>query len=123
MFCKQRDPCCFHRLPGGNEREHALWPGCSRRPCLRVASLVRFCLVRTVSGALLERDQLVSAQQALKQHYILLTSLVSRANDIAAADARADPDIHGALVQMLLRYLATDMLLCWAPETNRYEPR
>jgi chaperone required for assembly of F1-ATPase len=63
----------------------------------------------------LEWDQLTSAQQALKQQYIPLTSLVSRANDIAAADAANDTSIRESILHMLMRYLATDTLLCWAP--------
>lgn len=89
----------------------------------------------------LEWDLLTSAQQATRQHLIPLTSLVCRALDIAADDALhpqpyhpsaspsstapptttdGSPDsatvpIRAAVTTMLLRYLDTDSLLCWAP--------
>ncbi|WPH03541.1 F1-ATP synthase assembly protein, protein [Acrodontium crateriforme] len=69
-----------------------------------------------------EWDQLVSAQQALKHHYIPLTSLTSRAVDIEAADHANDPAIRDAMARVLMRYLATDTLLCWAPERNIHDP-
>lgn len=74
------------------------------------------------SGIALEWDQLVSAKQALKQHYVPLTSSASRAMDIAAADAAGDPDIRASIVTMAMRYLGTDTLLCWAPEKNIHDP-
>jgi len=70
----------------------------------------------------IEWDQLVSAQQALKQHYVPMTSLVSRAIDIETADKNGDGSIREALVTMLIRYLSTDTLLCWAPEKSLHEP-
>jgi ATP synthase F1 complex assembly factor 2 len=70
----------------------------------------------------IEWDSLVSSQQALKQHYIPLTSLTSRALDIQRADEQGLPLIREQLQQMLMRYLATDTLLCWAPETNIHDP-
>ncbi|KAF2756855.1 ATP12-domain-containing protein [Pseudovirgaria hyperparasitica] len=69
----------------------------------------------------LEWDQLVSAQQALKNHYIPLTSLTSRAMDLKKADEDASPNLRRDLVQMLMRYLSTDTLLCWAPERNIHD--
>ena len=74
------------------------------------------------SAIAMEWDQLVSAQQALKQHYIPLTSLTSRALDIQAADAQQGPDnsIRQKIVELCMRYLGTDTLLCWAPEKNPY---
>nr|OQO20470.1 hypothetical protein B0A51_14721 [Rachicladosporium sp. CCFEE 5018] len=74
------------------------------------------------SGIALEWDQLVSAQQALKHHYIPLTALVSRAIDISAAEAARDTAIRETIVEMAMRYLSTDTLLCWAPERNIHEP-
>ncbi|KAI0439429.1 hypothetical protein F4803DRAFT_531155 [Xylaria telfairii] len=83
-----------------------------------------------LAGALaLEWDLLVSAQQATKQHLIPLTSLVCRALDIADDDAgRGDVDaetkgeegstnesLRTGIARMLMRYLDTDSLLCWAP--------
>ena len=69
----------------------------------------------------LEWDLLVSAQQALKQHYIPLTSLTSRAMDIAIADTKGESEIRDSLSTMLMRYLSTDTLLCWAPEHNIHD--
>ncbi|KAH8165022.1 hypothetical protein CIB48_g3227 [Xylaria polymorpha] len=83
-----------------------------------------------LAGALaLEWDLLVSAQQATKQHLIPLTSLVCRALDIADDDAgrgavgagtkgeggSANESLRTGIARMLMRYLDTDSLLCWAP--------
>ena len=81
---------------------------------------------RALAAAIaLEWDQLVSAQQAIKQHYIPLTSLTSRAFDIQNSDAQFGPaenQIRQGIVNMAVRYLATDTLLCWAPEKNIHDP-
>lgn len=71
----------------------------------------------------LEWDLLLNAQQALKHHYIPLTSLTSRAIDIEAADAAGDSSIRKGIVEMLMNYLSTDTLLCWAPENNLHDPK
>lgn len=69
----------------------------------------------------LEWDLLVSAQQALRHHLIPLTSLVSRALDIADEDKKnpassSSPNsIRNTITNTLMRYLETDSLLCWAP--------
>lgn len=84
----------------------------------------------------LEWDLLVSAQQATKQHLIPLTSLVCRALDIADDDAgksrseakaasaemevegeesRPNETLRAGITRMLMRYLDTDSILCWAP--------
>ncbi|PSK48615.1 Protein atp12, mitochondrial [Elsinoe australis] len=63
----------------------------------------------------LEWDQLVSAQQALKQHYIPITSLTSRAVDIRVADSQGNTKVREEIVKMMMRYLSTDTLLCWEP--------
>ncbi|OSS48917.1 hypothetical protein B5807_07076 [Epicoccum nigrum] len=68
------------------------------------------------SAIALEWDLLVSAQQALKTHYIPMTSLAARANDIELADAKGDERVRDSIVQLCMRYLSTDTLLCWAPE-------
>ena len=68
-----------------------------------------------------EWDSLVSAQQALKQHYIPITALTSRAQDIEIADRNNDPSVRDALVKMVMGYLRTDTLLCWSPEKNMYD--
>ncbi|KAI5202649.1 hypothetical protein E4T39_04592 [Aureobasidium subglaciale] len=74
------------------------------------------------SGIALEWDLLVSAQQALKYHYIPLTSLSSRAIDIRNADLQGDKKIRENIVTMLMRYLTTDTLLCWDPEKSIHDP-
>jgi ATP synthase mitochondrial F1 complex assembly factor 2 len=63
----------------------------------------------------------VSAQQALKTHYIPMTSLAARALDIAKADAEGKTNVREDIVKMLMRYLATDTLLCWAPEKSIHD--
>jgi chaperone required for assembly of F1-ATPase len=64
----------------------------------------------------LEWDLLLSAQQALKTHYIPMTSLAARALDIETADAKGDEKVRNEVLSLLMQYLATDTLLCWAPE-------
>lgn len=70
-------------------------------------------------GLALEWDLLTSAQQATKSHLIPLTSLVCRALDIAEDDAKhrggGFAPVRTAVTEVLLRYLDTDSLLCWAP--------
>jgi ATP synthase F1 complex assembly factor 2 len=68
------------------------------------------------SAIALEWDLLVSAQQALKHHLIPLTSLVSRALDIADEDKAGGGAIRENILRTVMRYLDTDSLLCWAPE-------
>ncbi|KAF2430863.1 ATP12-domain-containing protein [Tothia fuscella] len=70
----------------------------------------------------LEWDQLVSAYQATKYHYIPLTSLINRALDIEEADKAGKTKIRNDLVAMLMRYLTTDTLLCWVPEKDIHTP-
>ncbi|TVY31031.1 Protein atp12, mitochondrial [Lachnellula hyalina] len=76
------------------------------------------------SAIALEWDLLVSAQQALRHHLIPLTSLVSRALDIADEDAAgpSSGDIRANIVKTVMRYLDTDSLLCWAPEASPDPP-
>lgn len=64
----------------------------------------------------LEWDLLLSAQQALKTHYIPMTSLANRALDIETADAQGRTQVRDDILKVLMRYLHTDTLLCWAPE-------
>jgi ATP synthase mitochondrial F1 complex assembly factor 2 len=75
----------------------------------------------------IEWDLLTSAQQATRQHLIPLTSLVCRAIDIAEDDKLArsaeEASIRKALVTMVLRYLDTDSLLCWAPPAEEHDVR
>ena len=74
------------------------------------------------SAIALEWDLLVSAQQALKHHLIPLTSLVSRALDIADEDAAGKTEIRESIISTVLPYLETDSLLCWAPEPSPDPP-
>ncbi|KAF2202839.1 ATP12-domain-containing protein [Delitschia confertaspora ATCC 74209] len=69
----------------------------------------------------IEWDLLLSAQQALKTHYIPMTSLSARALDIEKADVEGKTDIRGNIINMMMRYLTTDTLLCWAPEKNLHD--
>ncbi|KAL8974591.1 MAG: hypothetical protein Q9197_001184 [Variospora fuerteventurae] len=81
----------------------------------------------------LEWDLLTSAQQALRPHLIPLTSIASRAYDLALQDAAAatskpppessapqsSTTIRDDIIKTLLPYLDTDTLLCWAPPPPR----
>lgn len=76
-----------------------------------------------------EWDLLLSPQQATRQHLIPLTSLVCRALDIADDDAAAASSAGGGggsvranIARMVMRYLDTDSLLCWAPPPRSYDP-
>lgn len=73
------------------------------------------------AGIALEWDLLVSAQQAVKHHYIPLTSLTARALDIDTADRAGNTKLRDDLVKMIMNYLNTDTLLCWAPERNVHD--
>ncbi|KAL7621467.1 ATP synthase mitochondrial F1 complex assembly factor 2 [Parahypoxylon ruwenzoriense] len=95
-----------------------------RRP--NTKEVVRLPLSKPLlaSALALEWDLLVSVQQASKQHLIPLTSLVCRALDIADDDDAAAAassssssreSVREGIARMLLRYLDTDSLLCWAP--------
>ena len=95
-----------------------------RTPTRHVMSIPRS--KRALAGAIaLEWDQLVSAQQALKQHYIPLTSLTSRVLDIQSGDVQHTPTanpIRASIIKLAMRYLGTDTLLCWVPERNIHDP-
>lgn len=70
----------------------------------------------------LEWDLLTSAQQALKQHLIPLTSMASRAHDIHLQDeGKASGNARKEIVQVLMRYFDTDTLLCWAPAKSHHD--
>lgn len=69
----------------------------------------------------LEWDLLVSAQQALKNHNIPLTSMTARAQDIIEQEAQGNTKIRQDIIRTLLRYLETDTLLCWAPEHSLHD--
>ncbi|KAI9705686.1 MAG: hypothetical protein M1820_005096 [Bogoriella megaspora] len=70
----------------------------------------------------LEWDLLVSSQQALKPHYIPLTSMANRALELQVAEEQGNIKPRDDLIRTVLRYLDTDTLLCWAPETNIHDP-
>lgn len=63
----------------------------------------------------IEWDFLTSAQQALKNHKIPMTSIMSRAQDIVDAELKGDMRIREEILRTMMRYLDTDTLLCWAP--------
>ncbi|KAI9721730.1 MAG: hypothetical protein M1812_002065 [Candelaria pacifica] len=77
------------------------------------------------SALALEWDLLISAQQALRHHLIPLTSLVSRALDIQTLDASCASNTlskpRQEIINMCMRYLDTDTLLCWAPERSSHD--
>ncbi|KAI1091372.1 ATP12-domain-containing protein [Rostrohypoxylon terebratum] len=83
--------------------------------------VVRIPLSKTLLAHALaiEWDMLLSAQQATRAHLIPLTSLVCRALDIGDDDAGVGGgkagEVREGIAKMLLRYLDTDSLLCWAP--------
>ncbi|OAP64062.1 ATP synthase mitochondrial F1 complex assembly factor 2 [Fonsecaea erecta] len=64
----------------------------------------------------IEWDLLESAQQALKNHNIPMTSIVARAQDIIESEAQGDGKVRKEIIATMMRYLDTDTLLCWAPE-------
>jgi chaperone required for assembly of F1-ATPase len=74
-------------------------------------------------GIALEWDALTSAQQATKGHFIPLTSLTARAFDIEAEDEAhgKENELRKGIVRVMMRYLSTDTLLCWAPETSIHD--
>ncbi|KAL8715487.1 MAG: hypothetical protein Q9220_000822 [cf. Caloplaca sp. 1 TL-2023] len=81
----------------------------------------------------LEWDLLTSARQALRAHLIPLTSIASRAHDLALQDAatgssqlapastapHASRTVRDDIMKTLLPYLDTDTLLCWAPPPSK----
>lgn len=69
----------------------------------------------------IEWDMLESAQQALKNHNIPITSIVARAQDIIEAEARGVTQTREEIITVMLRYLDTDTLLCWAPEHAEHD--
>ncbi|KAI2615050.1 ATP12-domain-containing protein [Hypoxylon sp. NC1633] len=101
-----------------------------RRP--NTKEIVRLPLSKPMlaNALAIEWDMLVSAQQATRQHLIPLTSIVCRALDIADDDAahaqaqtqtqtqteaETEESLRTGIARMLMRYLDTDSLLCWAP--------
>ncbi|KAJ9605669.1 ATP synthase mitochondrial F1 complex assembly factor 2 [Cladophialophora chaetospira] len=70
----------------------------------------------------IEWDMLESAQQALKNHNIPMTSIAARAQEIAEAETGGDNKTRNEIITSMMRYLDTDTLLCWAPEANSTSP-
>ncbi|KAJ9296949.1 hypothetical protein DTO271G3_4710 [Paecilomyces variotii] len=66
----------------------------------------------------LEWDFLTSAQQALKQHLIPITSLVARAEDIVREDREGQRTTREDVLRTVMRYLDTDTILCWVPQKD-----
>lgn len=50
-----------------------------------------------------------------------MTSLSARALDIENADTEGKANVREDIIKMLMRYLNTDTLLCWAPEKNIHD--
>lgn len=69
----------------------------------------------------IEWDMLESAQQALKNHNIPITSMVARAQDIIEEEARGNSETRDEIITTMMRYLDTDTLLCWAPERTAHD--
>jgi ATP synthase F1 complex assembly factor 2 len=69
----------------------------------------------------LEWETLTTAAQATRTHYIPLTSLAARALDVLAADEAGLSGMRSGIVDVMMRYLATDTLLCWAPEASVFD--
>ncbi|KAL3457624.1 hypothetical protein BJX64DRAFT_268494 [Aspergillus heterothallicus] len=68
----------------------------------------------------LEWDVMNSAQQALKNHLIPLTSLTARAADIIQEDSTGQTAVRDQIMKTAMRYLETDTLLCWVPEQTEF---
>jgi ATP synthase mitochondrial F1 complex assembly factor 2 len=66
----------------------------------------------------IEWDMLESAQQALKNHNIPMTSIAARAQDILETEASGEDKIRSEIITTMMRYLDTDTLLCWAPASG-----
>ncbi|EXJ83283.1 ATP synthase mitochondrial F1 complex assembly factor 2 [Capronia coronata CBS 617.96] len=69
----------------------------------------------------IEWDMLESAQQALKNHNIPMTSIVARAQDLIEAEAQGSTKTRDEIITVMMRYLDTDTLLCWAPEHSMHD--
>ncbi|KAI9862628.1 MAG: ATP synthase complex assembly protein atp12 [Vezdaea acicularis] len=66
----------------------------------------------------LEWELLPTAAHATRQHLIPLTSLTARAQDLQLQDAQSPQNpTREDIVNTLMRYLDTDTMLCWAPES------
>lgn len=70
----------------------------------------------------IEWDLMVSAQQALKNHNVPLTSMAARAQDILDTEAKGETKLRDDIINTMMKYLDTDTLLCWAPEQSPHDP-
>ncbi|KAL8819819.1 MAG: hypothetical protein Q9223_001825 [Gallowayella weberi] len=100
-----------------------------RNPQTKVPLSIPASKPHLATAIALEWDLLTSAQQALRAHLIPLTSIASRAHDLALQDASTASSkpvseataphqsrtIREDIIMTLLPYLDTDTLLCWAP--------
>ncbi|KAL2826347.1 hypothetical protein BJY01DRAFT_229800 [Aspergillus pseudoustus] len=68
----------------------------------------------------LEWDVMNTAQQALKNHLIPLTSLTARAADIMQEDSAGETTVRDQILNTAMCYLETDTLLCWVPEQTEF---
>ncbi|KAK3330475.1 hypothetical protein B0H66DRAFT_579717 [Apodospora peruviana] len=100
-----------------------------RRPDTKAIIRLPLSKPHLAHAVALEWDHLVSSTEATKQHLIPLTALICRALDIADDDAAFHPSgdatvapIRSAITTVLLRYLDTDSLLCWAPPADPSDP-
>ncbi|KAI0837895.1 ATP12-domain-containing protein [Hypoxylon sp. FL0890] len=141
---QQSDPSSAPKASGKKARDNALrkrfWEDVhvrevdgawevhlDKRPLRRpnTKEIVRLPLSKPLLATALaiEWDMLVSAQQATRQHLIPLTSLVCRALDIADDDEAGGKgmNLREGIAGMLLRYLDTDSLLCWAPPPREHD--
>ncbi|KAI0116591.1 ATP12-domain-containing protein [Hypoxylon sp. NC0597] len=142
---QQSDPSSAPKVTGKKARDNALrkrfWKDVhvrevdgawevhlDQRPLRRpnTKEIVRLPLSKPLLATALaiEWDMLLSAQQATRQHLIPLTSLVCRALDIADDDndaAARGEGVREGIASMLLRYLDTDSLLCWAPPPEEHD--
>jgi ATP synthase F1 complex assembly factor 2 len=66
----------------------------------------------------LEWDLLMTSKQALKHHYIPLTSLAARAESILEMEQEGQTTTRNEIADLMLRYLDTDTTLCLAPESR-----
>ncbi|KAL8887774.1 MAG: hypothetical protein Q9215_004714 [Flavoplaca cf. flavocitrina] len=104
-----------------------------RNPQTKVPLSIPSSKPHLATAIALEWDLLTSAQQALRAHLIPLTSIASRAHDLAMQDASAASSkpasastavhqsrtIRDDIIMTLISYLDTDTLLCWAPPPPR----
>ncbi|KAK8075062.1 Protein ATP12 [Apiospora hydei] len=122
-------PRRFWKDVGVKEVDGALQVHLDARPLRHpgTKAIVRLPLSKPMlAGALaLEWDQLTSVQQATKHHLIPLTSLVCRAIDIAEDDevahSGAVESLRAGIAKVVMRYLDTDTMLCFAPPPASYD--